>query len=304
MVRPIDPLAPLQHGRYVDDLVTVVRDPVTPPAHGSRVAVTAHFELWRDGSRLVVRHHVPDGRIDDSLTSLIDAELFAPGWASGSDLFERIFTGIVLTARPDPLDAWILFYDHTFRRMREHRRRHRDRPAAGTGDAVEEFAVIHATADGLVPPDASVLEIGACFGFLALHLARLPRRRVEACDLTPGTMRLLGVLADRLGVPVRTFVADAARVPRPDRSADVVLLVHLLEHLDAAHGRRAIEEALRVARHRVVIAVPYEQTPNAAFGHVRCIDRSDLDAWGAAAQGWSARTFDALGGWLVLDRLL
>ncbi len=109
-------------------------------------------------------------------------------------------------------------------------------------------------------------------------------------------------MSRRLGVDLETFVADAARIPRPDNSVDVVLLIHLLEHLEPRHGRQAVDEALRVASRRVVIAVPYETEATQAYGHVRTIDRDDLQAWGAQARGWDWRVEDHHGGWLVLDR--
>jgi ubiquinone/menaquinone biosynthesis C-methylase UbiE len=146
------------------------------------------------------------------------------------------------------------------------------------------------------------LEIGACFGFLSLYLARLPTRTVVASDISAGTMRLLSAAAARLAVPVETFVADAARIPRPDNSIDVVLLVHLLEHLEPRHGRQAVAEALRVAALRVIIAVPYELEATAAYGHVRTIDEADLRALGDQAAGWTYTVHEMHGGWLVLDR--
>ncbi|HOZ59201.1 MAG TPA: mycofactocin oligosaccharide methyltransferase MftM, partial [Nakamurella multipartita] len=215
-----------------------------------------------------------------------------PGWLSGSEMFERIFTGVVLTSAADPIEAWMLFYGNSLRRYDE----------AGAGDALADFASIHRHADALVPADASVLEIGCCFGFLSLRLARAAGRSVIASDLSAGTVGLLRVVADRLGVPLGTLVADAARVPRPDRSVDVVLMVHLLEHLDPDHCRRAIDEALRVADRRVVIAVPYEDEPTPAFGHLRTLDESDLRAWGSACPGWTWSVHEHLGGWLILDR--
>ena len=156
-------------------------------------------------------------------------------------------------------------------------------------DALADFASIPRHADGFVPADASVLEIGCCFGFLSLRLARAGGRSVIAADLSAGTVGLLRLVAERLGLPLQTLVAGAARIPRSDDSVDVVLLVHLLEHLDADHCRRAIDEALRVATRRVVIAVPYEDEPTAAFGHLRTIDETDLRGWAAATTGrtWS-----------------
>lgn len=296
---PIDALAPLVDGRYCDELVTVVPADGEIPSSDVRVVRTRHFELWRHEWRLVLRHRIPAGDVDDALTTVINDELFGPGWISGSEMFERIFTGVVLTSASEPVDAWMLFYRNSLRRYDVA-----GEPVGPVGaDALADFAAIHRHADGLVPADASVLEAGCCFGFLSLRLARGAGRSVIASDLSAGTVRLLGVVARRLGIPLQTLVADAARLPRGDRSVDVVLLVHLLEHLDDHQGRRAIDEALRVAARRVIIAVPYEAEPTPAYGHVRTIDDADLRSWGVAAAGWTWSVHEYLGGWLVLDRL-
>jgi hypothetical protein len=57
-----------------------------------------------------------------------------------------------------------------------------------------------------------------------------------------------------------------------------------------------------VARHRVVIAVPLEATPDPTFGHVQAFDLARLAGLGAGQQYWSATVCAADGGWLVLDR--
>ena len=297
----IDPLAQLVNGEYHDELVTVVKGVMDLPTTDVKVACTNNFELWRRGWQLVVRHRVADSGIDDALATIINDELFIPGWVSGNSVFESIFTGVVLTSRPDPLDAWELFYTNTMV--------HYD-AACTAGQRLEpaaqqelsDFIAIHQHVDELVPPRASVLEIGACFGFLSLFLARVPTRTVVASDISPGTVRLLSAVAARLNAGVETFVADAARVPRPDRSVDVVLLIHLLEHLEPRHGQQAVAEALRVAGSRVVIAVPYETEATAAYGHVRTIGAADLRALGELAAGWDFSVHEKHGGWLVLDR--
>jgi ubiquinone/menaquinone biosynthesis C-methylase UbiE len=125
---------------------------------------------------------------------------------------------------------------------------------------------------------------------------------VFASDIAAGTMGLLAAVARRLAVPVQTTVGDAARISRPDNSIDVVLLIHLLEHLETRHGQRAVQEALRVAARRVVIAVPYELEATAAYGHVRTIGAADLRQWGERARGWTFSVNEQHGGWLVLDR--
>lgn len=295
----IDPLCQITDGRYHDDMVTVCFGDAIRPRHHPNVVRTKHFEVWTDGG-LFLRHRLSDDQIDDSLTTLLDEELFSPGWVVGGQIFERLFTGIVHTSRPEAIDAWSLFYRNSRRRLA---------PVIASGppdgttlDSLEEFGAIYARADQYVPEKGSVLEVGSCFGFLALHLARIPTRHVTASDISAGSMRLLDSIARHLAIPVRTAVCDAARIPKPDSSVDTVILTHLLEHLDPEHGLRALDEAMRVARHRVVVAVPYEEVANHAFGHVRTIDRLDLERWGRRATGWRWTAEDHHGGWLILDR--
>ena len=86
---------------------------------------------------------------------------------------------------------------------------------------------------------------------------------------------------------------------------DTVLAVHILEHLEAEASAQAMAQLCRVARHRVVIAVPLEATPDPTFGHVQAFDLAGLADLGAAPesqQTWLAAAYAADGGWLVLDR--
>lgn len=296
---PIDPFRALVAGRYDDGQVIVMTGDSAVSPVDTRLVRTAHFEVWRHQRRLVVRHWVSPAEIDDGLTTVVNDELFGPGWVTGSEMFERIFTGVVLTSAPVAVDAWLLFYRNSLRRYDAALPPAVDRIGA---DALADFAAIHRHADGLVPPGATVLELGCCFGFLSLRLAREPGRTVIASDLSAGTVSLLRTVSARLGRPLQTLVADAARIPMPDDSVDVVLLVHLLEHLDVDHCRRAIDEALRVAARRVVIAVPFEDEPTPAFGHLWTLDERDLQAWGEATTGWRWSVYEHLGGWLVFDR--
>jgi hypothetical protein len=57
---------------------------------------------------------------------------------------------------------------------------------------------------------------------------------------------------------------------------------------------------LRVARRRVIIAVPYESEPNATWGHVRRFDHAALRALGEET-GRQFHVTDHHGGWLVVD---
>jgi ubiquinone/menaquinone biosynthesis C-methylase UbiE len=144
-----------------------------------------------------------------------------------------------------------------------------------------------------------VLDLGSCFGFLPLLLAERPANTVTASDLSGGSMRLLTAVAAARGLQVSTLVCDAARIPVPDGWADTVSVIHLLEHVSPDHGRAVIRDALRVARHQVVVAVPVEDEPTTAYGHIRTFDLRQLGELGERA-GHPCSVHEHHGAWLVL----
>ncbi len=301
-VAPIDALAPAVGGCYRDGVVTVRRRGVGA-RHRLGTARTAHFDLGREGGGdLVVEHSLTLDTVDDDLAGLLSDELFEPGWLRGSEMFERVFTGVVLTCADEPEEAWEAFYANTLAAVGAHARAGLDGPSAGPSGhgCVRDYAPVYAHAESLALP-GSVLELGSCFGFLTLRLAA-SGRPVTASDVSDGTMRLLGAMAPRFGVDVTTVTCDAAHVPVGDLSADTVLAVHLLEHLEPDHAGRVVAEACRLAARRVVVAVPLEDAPSEQFGHLWAVTLDALRGWGEASVGWRAEVHEHHGGWLVLDR--
>ncbi|MGH3352494.1 MAG: mycofactocin oligosaccharide methyltransferase MftM [Nocardioides sp.] len=292
---PIDPLASSDSDAYRDGLVEVVRGGSAPAAaHRTR-----SFAFWADDDQVHLVHDLPAELIDNDLAGLLATELFAPGWLEGSDLFERLMTGIVITSAPDPLSAWTLFYGNTLDRLTGPVAA--DPPeahAALAEGSLAGYAPVYAHARALIDP-GSMLELGSCFGFFSLLCAA--DRDVTASDLTPNTVRLLTQVAPRLALRLSTVICDAARVPRPGASFDTVVALHLLEHLPPEHGLAVVREMQRLARRRVVIAVPYEDEPTAAYGHVRTFSAGDLTEL-AHDSGWWWQVHDHHGGWLILDR--
>ena len=291
---PIDPFAPMVAGRYEDELVVVETTRGIRPRRGRRSVRTEHFDVTPVNGRLVVRHVLSAEQVDDDLAGLLASELFGPGWVRGTELFERIFTGVVRSMADDALDSWELFYRNTLCRL--------DEPMAGSPSSAHgslaKYAPVYEHASRLMRP-GSVLELGCCFGFLSLLLATTGRA-VTAADISAGTVRLLDEVAPRLGVILDTRVADAARVPAEDASFANVLAIHLLEHLDQEHGTRVIDEAVRLARGRVVVAVPLEREADETYGHVRTVSLPDLHHWGRAS-GRPYEVHEHHGGWLVID---
>lgn len=297
----IDAFTRTDRGVYRDAYVEVRADLGPRAGTSLRMVRTLHFDVVHEGPRVLMTHRIPAERIDDDLSGLLADELFSPGWLRGPEMFERLFTGIVLTSGPDPLASWTLFYRNTLRRVETVLARSASPGSAhgGTHGTIDDYAPVYDFAERLIEP-GSVLELGCCFGFLSLRLAAAGHA-VTASDLNRGTIALLDAVSPLLGVSLRTVAADASRVPAPDRSADTVLLIHLLEHLDSDHGNRVLTEALRLARRRVVVGVPLEDEADETWGHVRTLSLADLDGWGRRS-GLAHRVHEHHGGWLVLDR--
>lgn len=210
--------------------------------------------------------------------------------------FERAFVAHVQAAGPGPDEAWDRFYDATLRRVADGWAD----PPPGPG-TVASFTRIWRRAAGLSRGD-SALDVGTCFGFLPLAWAGQPAApRLAAVDLCHESAVLAARQARRLRRSVAVARADGARLPLADRAVATVHLLHVLEHVPAALGDTLLDEALRVADRRVVVAVPVEPAPDPVFGHVRTFDLTGLAELGRHT-GWHCSLADADGAWLVLDR--
>ncbi|MGA9874147.1 MAG: mycofactocin oligosaccharide methyltransferase MftM [Rhodococcus sp. (in: high G+C Gram-positive bacteria)] len=263
----LDALAPGPVGRWTHEHVVV--EQTDDFAVGALVANRA-------GGLLTVRHALTSSHIAESLVPVItDLEL-------SQREFELVMVGLVRSTVDDPVEAWTTYYRNSL-----------DHLLRGTS----EFAPVHERAESLVR--GSVLDLGSCFGFFPLRLG-MGGHRVTATDLSAGTMRLLGTVAPHLGVTLDVITADAAGVPVPDNSADTVTALHLLEHVDEHLGVRILDEALRIARERVVIAVPFEAEATACHGHIRTFDTATLAALGRSV-GRPFEVEEFRGGWLVID---
>jgi SAM-dependent methyltransferase len=100
----------------------------------------------------------------------------------------------------------------------------------------------------------SLLEIGSGEGSVLARLAALGfARELHAVDVSE---RSIGAVRER-GIPTLASaeVFDGVRLPHADRSMDLVVLTHVLEH--AEHPRSLLDEAARVGRH-VFVEVPLE----------------------------------------------
>jgi SAM-dependent methyltransferase len=256
---------------------------------GAKVVETPHFRVAAG----VARPRHPHARVDNSLVDHIAAELVPLGLVGDAETFERIFVATVLASAATPTAAWAAFYCNTLRRLR--------RAGPGAVDSVTTFARIYARVTSLIQ-GRSVLDVGCCFGFLPMLLAeREPGMAVVACDLVPATAALAHSVAQARCNRAVFIAGDAHRLPIGSATVDTVTSVHLLEHLPQESTAGVLAELCRVARRRVVIAVPLEDVPDPTYGHTRVFDLPALADLGRAT-GWSWSVDEYEGGWLIVDR--
>lgn len=250
---------------------------------------TNRFCVQRRGNILTIDHDLTPDELCDELAVLLFDELVETGAIRGRSEFELAFTGVVRSTVDGGMAAWLRFYRNSLRKLE-----------SGT----TAFAPIHQHAAELVD-GPRLIDLGSCFGFFPLRMAR-HGIEVLATDLSAPTMGLLAQVSDRLCRPVRTLSCNAAAVPLPDGAADTVTALHLIEHLAPELADAVIDEALRLARRRVVIAVPFEQEPRTCYGHVQRFDLPALDALATTVRAThptvTATVAEYHGGWLVLDR--
>lgn len=276
----IDPYAPTPEGSWYGTGVTVRRSAEVRLAGGRLLA-------HRDNGRLIVEHGLRAEDLSDDLASTIVTDL--TGLLRGLSDFEEVFTGVIRSTVDGAEASWLTFYRHSLTRLE-----------AGVAD----FSPVHRYATELVC-GTDVLDLGSCFGFfpLSLHARGI---EVLATDLSVSTMGLLADMAIRLGRPVPTLACAAQQVPLPDGYASTVTALHLIEHLPPHTADAVIAEALRLARRRVVVAVPFEAEPTDCYGHIQRFGPADLLTMAHRLRDQhpdvTVTVAEHHGGWLIADR--
>lgn len=137
----------------------------------------------------------------------------------------------------------------------------------------------------------SVLDVGARDGYFSRSLTQY-FSEVTALDLeTP--------LFDFPGV--RTLAGDARNLQFPDEFFDCVFCAEVLEHIPGVE--RACAEIARVARHEIVIGVPFRQ--DTRVGRLTCRGCGKVNPpWGHVNSFTEGRLLDLFAGLRVISRSL
>jgi Methyltransferase domain len=282
-----------RHGDVLVAWATVNPGAAARARHDVAAVITPSFTVLAipaPGLTLVV-HDLPPAALDNDIGAAIAAELVQPGLVAGAGAFERCFAGVVESTGPSPAQTWDRFYDNTLAALGD--------PAREGDGPIATFAAIYDHARELAAGD-SVLDVGSCFAFFPLRIAGA--FRVTASDCHQPTLALARRTARRLGLPVTFAGADITRpLPFADAGVDTVTALHVLEHLPEHAGPAVLAGLCRVARRRVIVAVPLEAAPDPSYGHRQAFDLPRLASLGRAVTGWRGDAHELRGGWLVLE---
>ncbi len=117
--------------------------------------------------------------------------------------------------------------------------------ARNTGQDLRRFQRCAALLQGRLPPGSAVLEVAPGPGYLAIELARAGHR-VTAVDISRSFVRIASENAAGAGVQVDVRQGDAAHLPLPDASFDLVVCMAAFKNFTAPLG--ALDEFHRVLR--------------------------------------------------------
>lgn len=137
----------------------------------------------------------------------------------------------------------------------------------------------------------SVLDLGAGDGYLSQLLADRFDRVVALDRAAP----------DVVHPRVEAVVGDAAELAYGDNTFEVVICAEVLEHIPASSLHRACRRIVRVARHRIVIGVPYKQ--DLRCGQSKCLACGNANPPWGHLHVFDERRLEALFGEVALERL-
>jgi 2-polyprenyl-3-methyl-5-hydroxy-6-metoxy-1,4-benzoquinol methylase len=263
------------------------------------VCESPHFAVYALDDGIAVLHRLEPAAIDNDLAELVAGELIRSRHVVIPRAFKRCFAGVILSSAPSSKEAWRAFYDNTLSKLQQVASG--SYPGQDSGP-IAVFGRIYQHAWALVA-GSSLLDVGTCFGFFPLLLQRSdPPFNIVALDVSAPILELARDAAvSRYHVGTATFVhGDACSLSFADGSFDTVSALHLLEHLIPSSASKALQEMCRVARRKVIVAVPMEEELDPAYDHVQRFDRESLINL-VEKTGWRWGFEDYLGGWVVLE---
>lgn len=277
---------------------------------GYQVHETPHFLIGRKtDTPIMAAHWFAPTAIDSDLGHYFMDELKPLGILANPQDFADVFGAVVNSLAPhDPQRAWHLFATNTLQRY-DALLNGNYNTVPNCDSPIDVFATLYRRACELLVGE-SFLDAGCSSGFLPLVLAeRFPAlTRVVGTDIRTEPFAVARTLAEERHLATVCFEQMDLLHDNLNTLGhfDTVTVLHVLEHFTEAGMYRVLQNLLTLTSRRLIIGVPYEQEPEAVYGHQQLFTRAKLAAVGNwCLEQWGdgqATCEDCAGGLLYIDR--
>lgn len=280
---------------------------------GYQVQETSHFLLFTRliSPTTILVHWFSPEEMNADIKHYLIYELKPLGLLTQSHHFGAILSGIVGSFFPDNARAaWHGFGANTLRRFLLFLSTSRTPPVFDYYATIGTFANRYQRVCELCVGE-SFLDVGSESGMLPLVIAeRIPfMTRIVGIDIQMDMLNIAQELAEERGLPQVHFAfadllnKDFYKIGQ----FDTVTALHVIEHLTEEEMYRALNNLLRVTVHRLILAVPYENEPEAIYDHKQLFTRTKLEAigdWCLQQLGGTGRMWceECEGGLLLIER--
>ncbi len=277
---------------------------------GYSVSETQHFLVVIRSAfpSVIVIHWFAPTELDARLGDYILQELKPLGVLTDGEDYDALFGAIVGSLYPHEASlAWYLYTKNTLQQLR-----HLTNSSSSIypHSTLETFALLYGRVFKL-QLGKTFLDAGCSTGYLPLLMAeRNPSlSNVTGIDIRPNPFATARVLAQELNLHNVHFKQADLLDETLDALGrfDTVTLLHVIEHFSEQHAYKVLTNILSVTAQRLIIAVPYEQTPETAYDHKQVFSREKLEAVGHwCIDQWSGKGTmkyeDCADGLLVIER--
>lgn len=273
---------------------------------------TPHFLFARvpNTQKIILVHQLADDELDNNIGQYLMQELAPHGLMTSESAFGAALVGVVNSTNPHhPADAWGLFSLNTLQRLREQI----DNPPANNDkhDFITPFASIYRYLFSQ-KVGTSLLDVGCACAFWPLLVAEREagkHTRIVGADNRQEAITLSQNMAALANINGVKFVQSDLLTPDFAElgTFDTVTAIHLIEHIPEGKLPDALTNLLKATRKRLLIAVPYEQQAEIAYGHEQVFSHEKLERWGqwcVEQMEGEGKVFceDVMGGILVVER--
>ncbi len=277
---------------------------------GYTVNETPHFfvVLRSVYPSVIVIHWFAPTELDARLGDYILQELKPLGILTDVEDFDTVFGAIVGSLFPhDTRQAWYIYTKNTFQQL--HHLAY-STSAISLHSTIDTFATLYRRVFQL-QGGKTFLDAGCSSGFLPLLMAEQnpALSNITGIDIRSDPFKTARALAEEQKLNnVQYIQADLL-----DKtfcrlgSFDTVTLLHVLEHFSEPDMYRVLSNLLAVTNQHLIIAVPYEKTPEMAYGHEQLFSQAKLETIGRwCIEQWDGKGTmqyeDCADGLLVVER--